>query len=241
MLEFYIYDDDSSIENIKLIIEKIMMNSDEEYKISSVNSFSKNWKEPLDNDNFKICLLSVNSRTASGLTIAKYLREKLSDWQSMIIFISNTNDYKYEIIDYHIMPIDYLLKTNSNYNLLLESAIKTSLKNYDNRPKTLKYNYKNTLYNIRLANILYIEKEKDSKICLIKTTTNTYMYSGNLKSLEEKLDKRFIKCNRSYIINVEQVVSYNIKSNLMIFNDGNAINIVSRTKKKEIINYLRSR
>ena len=40
MLEFYIYDDDSSIENIKLIIEKIMMNSDEEYKISSVNSFS---------------------------------------------------------------------------------------------------------------------------------------------------------------------------------------------------------
>ena len=67
------------------------------------------------------------------------------------------------------------------------------------------------------------------------------MYSGNLKSLEEKLDKRFIKCNRSYIINVEQVVSYNIKSNIMMFNDGNEINIVSRTKKKEIINYLRSR
>ena len=77
------------------------------------------------------------------------------------------------------------------------------MKNYDQRPNSLKYCYKKTYYNIEYRNIIYIEKEKDNKICKIKTKENHYYIPGSLKKIENKLDRRFIKCNKNYIINME--------------------------------------
>ena len=51
----------------------------------------------------------------------------------------------------------------------LQNLIKISMKIYDSRPKELKFKYKNNSYNISFKDIVYIEKEKDSKRCIIYT------------------------------------------------------------------------
>ena len=61
----------------------------------------------------------------------------------------------------------------------------------------------------------------------------------NLSSIISKLDDRFIKSSKSYIINIEQVLQYNIKENIITFSNKKQIYEVSRNKKKEIINKLR--
>ena len=61
----------------------------------------------------------------------------------------------------------------------------------------------------------------------------------SIARLEQILDKRFLKCNRSYIINLEQIETYNTKTNTITFKNKEIFDAISREKRKDIINYLR--
>ena len=118
-------------------------------------------------------------------------------------------------------------------------ALTNCIKNYDNRQKTIKYTYKNNIYNIDLKHIICIEKEFDNKRCIIKTATNTYPIPGTLNTIMKMLDDRFIKCYRNMIINLEQIEKYKIKEGTITFKNGQTINNISRNQKKEIVKYVR--
>lgn len=236
MIEFVIYDENFKL--TKLIIEKVMMNYDYIYKIIELKD-PFNLLKKIDKDNFKVFLLNTEINNNYGITLAKFLRDDLCDWQSMIIFKTSTNNYDNNLCKYRLMYIDYLINEDPLYKLKLENALKIALKNYDYRPNTLVYTYKNTIYNINFSDITYIEKEKDSKRCFIKTNTNEFIYLGNMKNIAEKLDNRFIKCSRSYIINMDHIEYFNTKENLVVLKNNDKISIVSRAKKKELISFLR--
>lgn len=231
MIEFINIDENK--EYIKInreIIEKILMKEDFKYIINNYNSL-ENIK--LNKDNYKIYVIDCNNKT---LKIMNHIRNELNDWTSMIIV--TTNNKNEDLRHKRIMLVDVIIKDN-NYAYNLNNCIQLALMNYKDRPNTIKYNYKNTYYNINLNEIIYIEKEKENKRCFIKTKDNEYPISGNLQVIEKMLDKRFIKSSRSYLINMEQVQYYNTKDNIIVFKDGTEIYEVSRNKKKDIINYLR--
>jgi len=239
MIEFIICEDDKELSLLyKNIIDKIMMNYDIDYQLDIHDGYDKNWKNKTTNDNFKVYILDLKTKEGTGLDAARYIREELDDWQSMIIVVTAYPEYKYEALGKRLMLVDFVSKLD-NLNQRLEQAIKISLKNFDKRPNTLKYEYKKVLYSIEYQNIIYIEKEQDNKRCIIKTAKKDYYIQGNLSSIEKILDYRFLKCSRSYIINLEQVQSYNPKSNILTFKNGIELYAVSRNKKKEIIKYVR--
>lgn len=236
MIKFIIYDE--SKENKKLIydeIDKEMMKSDIEYQkdyITEYNTLKKN-----NDEYFKIYILNQTNISKSGLEVAKYIRETLDDWKSIIIFISNTNEYKLNILTKRLYVLDYILIENIKYDL--KELINICLKNYDSRPKELNYKYKSINYNIPFKDIIYIEKEQDNKRCIIHTLKDDYYIQSTLSKLISNLDDRFIKSSKSYIINIEQVLQYNTKENIITFNDKKQIFEISRNMKKEIVNKLR--
>lgn len=239
MIEFIICEDEKEFINMyKDIIEKVMMNYDIEYKYNIFDGYNRKWKKISKSGNFKIYILDLKTKEGSGLDAARYIREELDDWQSMIIIATAYPEYKYEALGKRLMLVDFVSKLDS-LNQRLSQAIQISMKNYDKRPNSLKYNYKKIVYNIDYQKIIYIEKEQDNKRCIIKTLEKDYYIQGNLNQIEKLLDKRFIKCNRSYIINIEQVESYNRKDNILTFKNGFQVYAVSRNKKKEIIDYVR--
>ena len=239
MISFIICDDEKDFANkYKQIAEKVMMNYDIDYQIHLFDGYSSKWKAQTKTDYFKIYILDLKTKEGSGLDAARYIREELDDWQSMIIIVTAYPEYKYEALGKRLMLVDFVNKLD-DFDNRLKSAIQISLKNYDKRPNSLKYTYKKTIYNIEFYKIIYIEKEQDNKRCIIKTIEKDYYIQGNLHQIESQLDKRFIKCNRSYIINLEQVESYDIKKNILKFKNGIELYAVSRNKKKEIINYVR--
>ena len=238
MIKFIIYDE--SKENKKIIedeIDKEMMNYDLEYKTEFYSVFTSNLKEITTSEYTKIYILNQTNISKSGLEVAKYIREVVDDWKSIIIFISKTNEYKINLLTKRLYILDYILIENIKQEL--KKLIKISLKNYDSRPKELNYKYKSINYNIPFKDIVYIEKEQDSKRCIIYTNKEKYFIQGNLSRLISKLDDRFIKCSKSYIINIEQVQQYNKKQNIITFMDKKAIYEISRNKKKEILNKLK--
>ena len=239
MIEFIICEDEVEfIKKYKGIVEKIMMKYDDEYKIHCFEEYSANWRKYAKNNHFKVYILDLKTKNGSGLDAARYIREELDDWQSMIIFVTAYPEYKYEALGKRLMLVDFVNKLDNLDNRLTQ-AIQISLKNYDNRPKALKYTYKKVVYNIEFNKIIYIEKEQDNKRCIIKTKDKDFYIQGNLSVVEKLLDNRFIKCSRSYIINLEQVLSFDKKTNLMLFKNGDKLYCVSRNKRKEIINYVR--
>ena len=239
MIDYIICEDEFDFsKQYEGIIEKVMMKYDIDYKVHSFEDYSSKWKGFTRNQNFKIYILDLKTKNGSGLDAARYIREELDDWQSMIIFVTAYPEYKYEALGKRLMLVDFVNKIDNLEERLIQ-AIQISLKNFDKRPKSLKYTYKKVVYNIEFNQILYIEKEQDNKRCIIRTKEKDFFIQGNLKTIESLLDERFIKCSRSYIINLEQVLSFNTKTNLMTFKNGDTLYCVSRNKRKEIINYVR--
>lgn len=240
MINFIICEDESILcEKYKHEIDKFMMQYDIDYKCHIYKGYTESWKEYAQKeDGFKIYILDIKTENGSGLDAARLIREEYDDWVSMIIIITAYSQYKYDALGKRLMLVDFINKLD-NCSENLHKALSICMKNYDKRPKTLRYVYKNIAYNIALGQINYIEKELDMKRCIIKTTSDEFYIPGSLNNVMKKLDNRFIKCSRSTIVNTERIESYNIKTNVITFKDKETLDAVSRDKRKEVINHVR--
>ena len=233
MIDFIMTEDDLYyINESKKIIDKIMMNYDIDYNFIALDKYRK---ELLNKDYFKIYIISYKEDT---IEMIKYIREELDDWKSLIIILYKEREEKIKIIKENLFIVDYINK-RKHFEEKLFRNIQICLKNYDQRPNSLKYTYKNTLYNIEFNKIIYIEKEQDNKRCIIHTKNKRFYIQGTLNNVYKLLDNRFIKSSRSYIVNTEQISSYNIKDKILTFKNKIKLDCVSRDNKKVIINYLR--
>lgn len=230
----------SNIKNIKLYQEEInnyMMNYDMEYKTYVFTKYNEKFTEIIQKElGFKVYILDIDD-DISHLQSAKIIREDYDDWSSMIIILSNINKSN-NIDGKHLMIIDMTNKMLPKEKVFKE-ILAICIKHYDKRPKKLRYIYKNMIYSIDYKQIMYIEKEPDSKLCRIKTTEKEYFVPGSINEILNKLDNRFIKCYRSIIINLEQVESFDIKKNIIYFKSKDKLETISRDKRKDILNYMR--
>lgn len=220
------------------IIEKFMINYDINYKINTFSEYNDNFYKCAGLDTFKIFILDIKTPNGSGIDAARIIREEYDDWTSMIIIISAYSEYKYEALSERLLLVDFINKLNQ-CEKNLEEALLICLKNYDHKANSLKYTYKNTNYNIEFKNILYIEKEQNSKRSIIVTKDNKFLINSSINELVPKLDKRFIKCNRGIIVNSDQIKKYVPKDNLIVFKNDLELQAVSRSNKKEIENRVR--
>lgn len=233
MIDFIMVEDDLYYLNeSKRIIDKVMMNYDVSYDFIAYDKYRK---ELLNKDNFKIYIISYKN---DSIDLIKYIREELDDWKSLIIVLYKNKEDKNKILKEDLFIVDYINKIKYFKEKLLRN-IQICLKNYDQRPNSLKYIYKNILYNIEFNKILYIEKEQDNKRCIIYTKNKKYFIPGTLSKVKSLLDNRFIKSSRSFIINTEQISFYDIKSNIVTFKSKTKLDCISRDNKKIIINHLR--
>lgn len=233
MINFVICDDEEVLRK-KYVeeINKFMMKYDMDYKCHLYNGYDDNWKEyAQQNDGFKIYLLDIKTDEGSGLDAARLIREEYDDWVSMIIIITAYGEYKYEALEKRLMLVDFINKL-SNFEKRLQSALTRCIKNYDNRPKMLRYTYKNNIYNIELSQIVTIEKEMDEKRCIIRTMTQRYTAPGTLNDIMKKLDSRFIRSYKSMIINLEQIEKYEAHEGKIVFKNGDTTTDISRTKRR---------
>lgn len=240
MINFIICEDEPELlKEYKYQIDKFMMKYDIEYKTNMFTSYDSKWEKSVQKiKGFKVYLLDIKTANGSGINAARQIREEYDDWVSMIIMISGYAEYKYEALGKRLMLVDFINKLDHSEQKL-QDALLICLKHYDNKYKSLRYTYKNIAYNVEFRSIIKIEKEMDSKRCIIHAEEGDYPIKGTLNEVLQKLDKRFFKCNRSIAINVEQVQYYNLGKNVAILKNGEEFKDVSRNKKKEMFNHVR--
>lgn len=82
--------------------------------------------------------------------------------------------------------------------------------------------------------ILYIEKERNSKKSIIHTKTDIVYTTKTLTDLEDLLDERFFRTHQSAIINLDNVKMIDPSKNYLLFNNDEKCFYLSRDKKKKL-------
>lgn len=239
MLNFVLYDDEKHfLQRNKKIIDKCMMNCDYDYKYYLFDEYNDKFEKVIKNNlGLKVFLLDIEGKNKSGLDIVRLIREKYDDWCSVIIMITNHNEFKYDALSNRLYLMDFINKLD-NWEELLTEDIKRIVSSYTNCSDCLTYEFNHSLKRIEFKNIIYIEKEKDSKKCIIHTLYGDHPIGGTICEVLEKLDSRFIKTSRSTIINIKQVSEYDKANNEIFFLNGETTTDISRLFKKEVIKHV---
>lgn len=239
MITFCIYTS-SKLEGMKYseIVERFLFTKDDQYKIVLFNNHSNNIIEEInDISDSKIFLLDIDVNIPfGGLEIAKNIRHN-GDFTSPIILL--TEDRKKISIGKlkNVLYLDILNKSYPDKALL--SVLHVAYK-IVTRYSILSFSIFDELYRLPYDQICFIEKNRYNDTVTIHTIDDTYQNYISIKSLEVKLmkDPRFYKSHRSCIINVYNVISFDKKSNTVIFKNGLTTNLVARHKKRLLVDRL---
>ena len=137
----------------------------------------------------------------NGIQMVKALRE--AHPEMAVIFVSGHPEYVFHA--YEVRHTYYLTKPIGRD--ILAKAICRALE--DTRDFSAQYLWvhsKGKAVRLHRANILYVESEL--RALKIHTREQTYRAYLKLDALEEALDRRFLRCHKSYILNLDWVKAY---------------------------------
>ena len=231
MINFIICDDNKDVVyNIKNIISKCMMKNNFEYKTHLFydldDKFMKITRSSLP---FKIYILDIETPSRSGIDVARIIRDR--DVESIIIFITGHEELGLTLLKNEIMFLSFINKFD-NYEKRLVTAIKKGIRMLQ-RKNILRFEERGNIYNIAMDDILYITRDSIERKCVIKTTYADIKTYKSLAEMQKLLDERFIKTHRACIIYQDSVAEIDKGKNLILFNNGLSIDLLSDKYKKE--------
>lgn len=195
---------------------------------ASISSFSNGEELLASNRMADIILMDIKLPTGNGMEIIRHLRNLGSE--SQVIFITAFQKYVSQAFD--LDAVHYILKPVSEEKLF--SAMDKAIKRVAlNSGKTLLITNGTTASRVPLKDILYCEAMNHQ--ITIHTLTEQVQFFGTLDAIQEKLDERFFRCHRSYIVNMDHVIDKQPGSAIM---EGGDHVLISRRKQQEFMQKL---
>ena len=94
---------------------------------------------------------------------------------------------------------------------------------------------KGSIKSLDYKNILYFEVSQNiSHNIVVQAKASRHIFRGRLKEVLKDLDERFIRCHRSYIVNVDYIVEIDNALNKLRISNGLTISIAANQYKKLI-------
>jgi len=237
MLRFIVCEDNKDfLSRLCMVINKVMMPYNFEYKTSKFTSYNKEVSEIIKKKNEqKIYILDIELGDVSGLEIASEIRE--NDLESIIIFVTAHNECKNDIFYSRLLAIDYISKDRlweDRFESTLEYTIKAI-----NRRRVLAFEFNYNSYRVPFGDILYIEKIQDNQKCVIFTENgNQFEIIATITELTKKLGPGFFQSHKSCIINVEKIKKINYADNTITFKNNDCVYLLSNRKKRQLREYV---
>lgn len=241
MINFIICDDKKEsiveIENqIKSFAKKY--NIDAEYH--RFTNYGAGFKKIVqDEKTFKVYFIDIEMKDISGMDAIRYIREVYGDWNSIIIIESIHIEEKFSAQNSRLYVFDFLDK-NDNFINMLNDDLKKIYKMYKKSSKTMPVIEKEKVEKLEIRDILYIEKNIDSKSCTIYTLYGEKLTKEGINNCKKYLDDDFMMTSRSAIVNLKKIKEYNFKTNTITFIDGSTMSNISRDCRKKLKDYVRN-
>ena len=143
---------------------------------------------------FDIIILDILLKSENGIDVGKTLRA--SNYEGDIVFWTAYDKYAYSALDIKITH--YILKGHENGRLyaVLDNALRRI------RKRMLTVRSRDSVIRVYFDRIEFIESR--NKHCIIHCSCGvTYISCQSLSSIEQVLDRRFLRCHQSYIVNMD--------------------------------------
>jgi len=170
---------------------------------------------------FDVIFLDIYMDGKNGISIAKQIREY--DLDCKIIF--TTSSTKHALKSFEVSPFNYLTKPISK--AIFNSAFEKVMRAIDReKQKSLLVKNGSNIKIVYYKDILFIESA--AKILNIHIIKNcNFTFASKLDDIEATInDKRFIRCHKSYLVNMDHILSVSNNSFKLI--DGIEIPITQR-------------
>lgn len=218
--------------NIELMTKTYLTKNKIEYKIHSYSDYNKEFNKVIESKMpFKIYLLDIETPSRSGIDVARQIRK--NDVDSVIVFLTCHEELGSVVLKNDIMFLSFINKFDDCCNRLkicLDKAMKIL-----NKKQILRFNDRNTIYTIKLDDIIYITKESYERKTVLKTDYTEFKVNKSLNEISKLLDERFIQTHRSCVINKNRTSKIDKQNKLITFDTGEIIDLISDKYKKELV------
>lgn len=224
-------DNDKDRNNIIEIVNSYMDKNKIEYKTHVYKDYDKKFYEMIDNKiPSKIYLLDIETPSASGIDIARKIRNK--DVDSVIIFLTVHEELGNIVLKNDLMFLSFINKFD-NLRYRLSKSMKKALELLKHK-NIIKFTDRNITYTINVDQILYLTKESFERKTVIKTDYNEFKVNNSLAELINMLDDRFIQTHRSCYINKDRKVSIDKTKRIIMFDNGETTDLLSDKYRKVV-------
>lgn len=217
------------IENIVMIEELDMNIAVSTQKPNDILDFIK------ENDVSGLYFLDVDLKDKiNGLNLAEQIRKY--DPRGFIVFITTHAEMSYLTFLYKVEAMDYIIKDNYNnirervHQCILNANEKYTAKTTDLQ-KVFSIKCEDKIVNIEYNKILFFETSDVIHKVIVHATDRQIEFYAKMKEIEEKLDDRFYRCHKSFIVNKENIKELDIKNRIALMANGEECLISTRSIK----------
>ena len=211
MLNFVLCDDNINIvEKLSTMLESVFIKNSYNAHIVLKTTTANTVLEYVKSNIVDVLILDINLKSnISGLQLAEEVRK--FNKNAYIIF--STAHLEYIMLAYKVKTFDYLPKPIT-IEKLEETIIRLYNDAFSNPKKYIKLSSKNTIINE--DEIYYIKKE-GMKLSF-HTVNRTYETYGSFNKIKTCLSDKFVRCHKSFIVNVDRVESINSNNTILFDN-----------------------
>lgn len=218
------------IEYFKHRIEPFLIkNGDHSYSINGYFSGKPLIDDVKDGKWFDMIVLDVVLKNENGVEIAKELRA--CGYKGGIAFWTAHKEFVFDALD--VEPTHYIIKGNEHGRMF--SVLDTTLNKVKHKMLTVRR--KDCIIRIPLNKIEYLEA-RDKRVFIHCANGIQHSTADSLKEIQKSLDNRFLRCYRSYVINMDYVAKIDKDFTML---SGDAV-LICKSKCKEItdcyVNYI---
>lgn len=207
-------DDLNELQKTKNVIDQFIAKNHSDYQVT-LQTYTNGDDLLLhidNNEKFDLLILDILMPGMNGIDLAKEIR--LKNTYCKIIFLTTSPEFA--LASYKVDAFNYLLKpfSHEEFESLL-SKILFTLKKEKSTSIVLKVGGK--LIKVQTHNILYIESIKHIMNFHLRNGELLSCY-GTMKEYNEILlsEKQFIRCHKSFIVNMDFVMSISSKDFVMV-------------------------
>ena len=212
MLNFVLCDDNqNAIDKISKMLESIFIRNslDGQIVFSTINPTSL--LNYVKNNTVNVAILDIDLKdNISGLHLADKIRKQSKN--TYIIFI--TGHLEFGLAAYRYKTFDYISKP-----VTIERFEETILRLFDDmygdNTRYIKLDNDKTI--IPEKNIRFIRK--DGMKLVVHTDTRDYVTYNSFTKIQDILPEQFVRCHKSYIVNLNKVTDVNMSNNTISFTE----------------------
>lgn len=227
MVHIAICDDEQYIsDKLKAMVSDFFRRKNMEIAVTQYS----NGEELLEyGENIDILFLDIQMNGIDGMETARKLRNH--KFKGFLIFITVLKEMVFQAFD--VQAYDYLVKPidETRFEKTLERLLE-SMQNASEVGLLIRKGYESRI--IALEDIVFCEII-DRKMYLHLVSSEVIDFYERIEKLETKLDSRFFRCHRSFLINLKYLKSYKNGSAYM---EGGKQVPVSRLRSKEFSNVI---